>query len=55
MKRYGKNTCKTIVSFIYTSIKSLKEAPYFQTLINLQIIFFYHILLTITHLTIPQF
>ena len=37
MKRYGKNTCKTIVSFIYTSIKSLKEAPYFQTLINLHV------------------
>lgn len=48
-------TCKRTVSFIYTSIKSLKEAPYFQMLINLQIIFFYHILLTIAHLTIPQF
>lgn len=55
MRRYGKNTCKTIVSFIYTSIKSLKEAPYFQTLINLQIVFLYYILLTIAYLTFSQF
>ncbi len=55
MKRYGKNTCKTIVSFIYTSIKSLKKAYCFQAFINLQIVFLYYILLTIAYLTFSQF